>query len=76
MYIRRGGAMVASAPELVLACVVLPVTTEPFALSLLATLIAHSSVSPQPRSRGAIRLASADPQAAPLIDGIPSRRAL
>ncbi|MFI5018174.1 MAG: GMC oxidoreductase, partial [Dongiales bacterium] len=68
MYIRRGGAMVASAPELVLACVVLPVTTEQFIPLPLGEAYTLMFGFTQPRSRGAIRLASADPQAAPLID--------
>ena len=59
--------MVASAPELVLACVVLPVTTEQFTPPPLEAYTFMFGFT-QPRSRGAIRLASADPQAAPLID--------
>ena len=68
MYIRRGGAMVASAPELVLACVVLPVTTEQFTPPPLGEAYTLMFGFTQPRSRGAIRLASADPLTAPLID--------
>jgi pyridoxine 4-oxidase len=73
MYIRRGGAAPASlpsatAPELVLACVVLPVTTEQFIPPPLGEAYTLMFGFTHPRSRGSISLASADPKAAPLID--------
>ncbi len=66
MYIARDGA--AGAPELVLACVVAPVTTEQFAPLKLGEAYTLMFGFTHPRSRGALTLASADPDAAPLID--------
>jgi pyridoxine 4-oxidase len=66
MYIERrsGGA----APELVLACVTAPVVTEAFAAPPLGSAYTIMFGFTHPRSRGSIRLASADPEAPPLID--------
>jgi pyridoxine 4-oxidase len=66
MYVARDGAK--GAPELVLACVVAPVTTEQFAPLTLGEAYTIMFGFTHPRSRGAVRLASADPMAAPLID--------
>lgn len=66
MYIARDGA--AGAPELVLACVIAAVTTEQFAPLPLGEAYTIMFGFTHPRSRGSIRLASADPTAAPLID--------
>ncbi len=66
MYIGRDGA--ARAPDLVLACVVAPVTTEQFEPLPLGDAYTIMFGFTHPRSRGSIRLASADPGAAPLID--------
>ena len=66
MYIARDGA--AGAPELVLACVVAPVTTEQFAPLKLGEAYTIMFGFTHPRSRGTLKLASADPNAAPLID--------
>jgi pyridoxine 4-oxidase len=68
MYIERGGAGLGKAPELVLACVVLPVTTEQFTPPPLGEAYTLMFGFTHPRSRGSIRLAAADPMAAPLID--------
>ncbi|HEY3147839.1 MAG TPA: GMC oxidoreductase, partial [Dongiaceae bacterium] len=66
MYIARESAT--GAPELVLACVIAPVTTEQF--STLATGEAYTIMFgfTHPRSRGGVKLASADPGVPPLID--------
>ncbi len=68
MYIERPGAGTESAPELVLACVIAPVVTECFAAPAYGEAYTLMFGFTQPRSRGQIRLASADPKAAPLID--------
>jgi pyridoxine 4-oxidase len=67
MYIARDGSD-AAAPELVLACVVLPVTTEQFQAPALGEAYTLMFGFTHPRSRGSIRLASADPKVTPLID--------
>ena len=66
MYLARDGAM--RAPELVLACVVAPVTTEQFAPLKPGEAYTIMFGITHPRSRGALTLASVDPNAAPLID--------
>jgi choline dehydrogenase-like flavoprotein len=66
MYIERPGA--SGAPELVLACVVLPVTTEQFTGPPMGEGYTLMFGFTHPRSRGSVRLASADPAVAPLID--------
>jgi choline dehydrogenase-like flavoprotein len=66
MYIARAGAT--GAPELVLACVIAPVTTERFAPLTLGEAYTLMFGFTHPRSRGALKLASADPSVAPLID--------
>lgn len=66
MYLDRGGGE--GAPELVLACVAAPVTTEQFAPLPMGEAYTIMFGFTHPRSRGTIRLASADPEAAPLID--------
>lgn len=66
MYIERSGAT--GAPELVLACVVLPVTTEQFTGPPIGEGYTLMFGFTHPRSRGTVRLSSADPAAAPLID--------
>jgi pyridoxine 4-oxidase len=68
MYIERGSAAAGAAPGLVLACVVLPVTTEQFTAPGAGEAYTLMFGFTHPRSRGAIRLASADPRALPLID--------
>lgn len=64
LYAPRGGA----APDLVVACVVVPVVTEAFAAPAVGEAYTLMAGFSHPRSRGAVRLASADPTAAPLID--------
>jgi choline dehydrogenase-like flavoprotein len=66
MYIGRGDN--ASAPELALACVVAPVTTEQFTAPPLGEAYTLMFGFTHPQSRGSIRLVSADPRQAPLID--------
>jgi choline dehydrogenase-like flavoprotein len=66
MYIERSGA--AGPPELVLACVVLPVTTEQFSGPPMGEGYTLMFGFTHPRSRGSLRLASADPAVPPLID--------
>ncbi|WP_119299456.1 GMC family oxidoreductase [Dongia deserti] len=66
MYVAREGAI--SAPELVLACVVAPVTTEQFAPLQVGEAYTIMFGFTHPRSRGSIKLASAVSNAAPLID--------
>lgn len=66
MYLARDGAT--GAPELVLACVVAPVTTECFAPLPLGEAYTLMFGFTHPRSRGSLKLASAEPDAAPLID--------
>ncbi|HEX6120423.1 MAG TPA: GMC family oxidoreductase N-terminal domain-containing protein [Dongiaceae bacterium] len=65
MYIARSGAV--GAPELVLACVTLPVTTEQFAPPPVGEAYTMMFGFTHPHSRGSVRLASADPGAGPLI---------
>jgi pyridoxine 4-oxidase len=66
MYVDRAGGE--AAPELVLACVVAPVVTEAFAAPPPGSAYTIMFGFTHPRSRGRIRLASADPDAPPLID--------
>jgi len=66
MYIPRAGTT--GAPELVLACVTAPVTTEQFSTLPMGEAYTIMFGFTHPRSRGSVRLASADPDAAPLID--------
>jgi choline dehydrogenase-like flavoprotein len=66
MYIAREGA--SGAPELVLACVIAPVTTECFPPLKLGEAYTIMFGFTHPRSRGTLKLANADPDAAPLID--------
>ena len=66
MYIARteNGA----APEMVLACVVAPVTTEQFTAPAFGEAYTIMFGFTHPKSRGSVKLASADPDAPPLID--------
>jgi choline dehydrogenase-like flavoprotein len=66
MYIN--GTAGAAAPDLVLACVIAPVTTEMFEAPAAGSAYTLMFGFTHPRSRGSIRLASADPSVAPLID--------
>ncbi|MFM9844567.1 MAG: GMC family oxidoreductase [Dongiaceae bacterium] len=66
MYIERPGA--SGAPEMVLACVVLPVTTEQFTGPPMGEGYTLMFGFTHPQSRGSVRLASADPTVPPLID--------
>jgi choline dehydrogenase-like flavoprotein len=66
MYIARDGG--AGAPELVLACVTAPVTTEQFEPLPLGDAYTIMFGFTHPRSRGSVRLASTDASAPPLID--------
>ena len=66
MYIECPGAT--GAPELVLACVVVPVTTEQFTGPAMGEGYTLMFGFTHPRSRGTVRLSSADPAAQPLID--------
>jgi choline dehydrogenase-like flavoprotein len=66
MYIH--GSAGTAAPDLVLACVLAPVVTEMFAAPPMGSAYTLMFGFTHPRSRGRIRLASADPAAAPLID--------
>lgn len=66
MYIARDGAT--GAPEMVLACVVAPVTTDAFAPLPMGEAYTIMFGFTHPRSRGSVNLASADPGAPPLID--------
>jgi choline dehydrogenase-like flavoprotein len=66
MYIEREGA--AGAPELVLACVIAPVVTEMFERPLTGSAYTIMFGFTHPRSRGRLRLASANPDVPPLID--------
>jgi choline dehydrogenase-like flavoprotein len=68
MYLPRAGATAGTAPELVLACVVLPVVTECFARPAAGEAYTIMYGFTHPRSRGSIRLTSSDPRGAPLID--------
>lgn len=65
MYVRGGGG---PAPALVLACVIAPVTTEMFEAPAAGSAYTIMFGVTHPRSRGTIRLASADPADPPLID--------
>jgi len=66
MYIPRQGAK--GAPELVLACVIAPVTTELFTPPPPGEAYTIMFGFTHPHSRGSVTLASADPNVAPLID--------
>jgi choline dehydrogenase-like flavoprotein len=66
MYLHQAGK--SGAPDLVLACVTLPVTTECFEPLPAGDAYTIMFGFTHPRSRGTIRLASADPKAPPLID--------
>jgi choline dehydrogenase-like flavoprotein len=66
MYLERPGA--AGAPGLVLACVVAPVVTEQFQAPPAGEAYTLMFGFTHPRSRGRLRLASADPEVPPLID--------
>lgn len=66
MYLTRGDE--AKAPEMVLACVVAPVVTEQFAAPPFGEAYTIMFGFTHPRSRGSIRLASADPAVPPVID--------
>jgi choline dehydrogenase-like flavoprotein len=66
LYIERNTAR--GAPELVLACVIAPIVTELFAAPEIGTAYTLMFGFTRPRSRGTIRLASADPATSPLID--------
>ncbi|NIA69741.1 FAD-binding protein [Pelagibius litoralis] len=67
LYVERDGKTDVP-PELVLACVVAPVVTEMFEAPPLGQAYTIMFGFTQPRSRGALRLASADPRERPLID--------
>ena len=66
MYLPRNGA--AGAPELVLACVVAPVVTEQFTAPAFGEAYTIMFGFTHPKSRGTIKLSSADPKAPPRID--------
>ena len=66
MYIVRDSGV--GAPELVLACVIAPVTSEQFTPPPYGEAYTIMFGFTHPRSRGSVRLASADPDAPPLID--------
>lgn len=69
MYLPRGGTDTSNAaPELVLACVVLPVVTECFPRPAMGEAYTIMYGFTHPSSRGSIRLASTDSRVAPLID--------
>lgn len=68
MYLPRTGARPGTAPEMVLACVIAPVVTEQFAAPPFGEAYTLMFGFTHPKSRGALRLASADPRTAPLID--------
>ena len=63
-----GGADAAAAPELVLACVVVPVVTDAFAAPPLGEAYTIMFGFTRPRSRGTVRLGGTDVDAPPLID--------
>jgi choline dehydrogenase-like flavoprotein len=67
MYI-EGDANSDEAPQIVLACVVVPVVTACFEAPALGEAYTIMFGFTHPRSRGALRLTLADPSAAPLID--------
>jgi choline dehydrogenase-like flavoprotein len=66
MYVGRPGG--GPAPELVLACVVVPVVTEAFAPPPMGSAYTIMFGFTRPRSRGTVRLAAADPASPLLID--------
>jgi pyridoxine 4-oxidase len=66
MYIERDAA--SGAPELVLACVIAPVATEQFTAPQFGEAYTLMFGFTHPKSRGSVRLASADPKEKPLID--------
>lgn len=66
MYLTRGDD--ARAPEMVLACVVAPVVTEQFTAPPFGEAYTIMFGFTHPKSRGSIRLASADLAVPPLID--------
>ncbi len=69
MYIERAaGGADGRAPELVLACVTAPVVTEMFDAPAPGSAYTIMFGFTHPRSRGRLRLASADPRIQPLID--------
>lgn len=57
-----------AAPEMVLACVIAPVTTEQFTAPAYGEAYTIMFGFTHPKSRGTIKLASADPATPPLID--------
>jgi pyridoxine 4-oxidase len=67
MYLPRPGSN-SAVPELVLACVTAPVVTECFTAPPMGSAYTLMFGFTHPRSRGTLRLASADPLAAPLLD--------
>ncbi len=66
MYIDRASG--SGAPELVLACVVAPVATEQFTAPPLGEAYTIMFGFTHPKSRGTVRLRSADPKAPPVLD--------
>lgn len=66
MYIH--GSAASAAPDLVLACVLAPVATEMFTAPPMGSAYTLMFGFTHPRSRGSVRLVSAEPSAAPLID--------
>ncbi|MHA1565487.1 MAG: GMC family oxidoreductase, partial [Alphaproteobacteria bacterium] len=66
MYVARPGGT--AAPELVLACVLAPSVTEAFAAPPMGSAYTLIYGFTNPRSRGRLWLASADPDTPPLID--------
>jgi choline dehydrogenase-like flavoprotein len=66
MYVDRSGG--GPAPEVVLACVIAPVVTEAFAAPPIGSAYTIMFGFTRLRSRGTVRLASADPASPPLID--------
>jgi pyridoxine 4-oxidase len=69
MYIERAASKRQGAwPELVLACVVLPVVTECFSTPAPGEAYTLMFGFTHPKSRGTVKLASADPRAKPVID--------
>lgn len=67
LYVQRDGRTDV-APELVLACVVAPVVTEVFEAPPPGEAYTIMFGFTQPKSRGTLKLASADPRDGPLID--------
>ena len=66
MYVRRDAEP--EAPDLVLACVVAPVTTEQYSAPPVGEAYTIMFGFTHPKSRGSIRLASADHREPPIID--------